>query len=418
MRKSFRALAATAATGTFLLAACSTTPSGAANKSSKSSTKAPIKIALLDSTTGPAGPQYARAAQGFLARVELQNAKGGVNGHKIDPIVVNDAGQFTQEQSIVQGAVETKGAFGIVSVTPFMFAAYRWLTQNGIPVTGASSDGPEWATSKSTNMFASDTGGITPKSQQSTALSKAFVKVGGKKASVATLGYSISPLSSQAAKGAAIVAKKAGLEAPYVNTSITFGATDFTSEALAIKQSGANVVVPEMDANSNFALIQELKNAGAKTTGLLATGLTPTAVKTAAWTALQGSYFLQAFQPSQLDTKATKAVQAALQKYQHVPTSTFPDWVVYESWLGATAMIKGLQLAGSNLTRSNVIAKMRKVTSFDGGGLLAHSIDWATILKKPGPSCFYLVKATKSGFSPVGTKPLCGTVVPGSGSGS
>lgn len=415
MRLPIRAVAVMAATGVLLLAVSGTTPAGAATKSS---TKAPITIALLDSTTGPAGPQYARAPEGFLARIALQNAEGGVDGHKLVPVVVNDAGQFTQETSIVQSAVETKGAFGVVSVTPFMFEAYRWLQQQGIPVTGSSSDGPEWSEPQNDNMFASDTGNITPESKADTAVAKLFVDAAGKHASVAALGYSISPLSSQAAKDAAASAKHAGLQAPYLNTSVTFGATAFTTEALAIKQSGANVVVPEMDANSNFALIQDLKNAGAKFTGVLATGLEPTIVGSSSWAGLQGMYFFQAWVPTQLHTAATTAFQAALLKYEHVPTKTFPDYAVYESWLGADLMIEGLKLDGPNPTRTGVIAKLRKVTDYDGAGLLSHPIDYATLMKKPGPTCLYALKAATSGFTPVDTTPICGTVIPGTGTGS
>ena len=163
----------------------------------------------------------------------------GVNGHKINGVVVNDAGNYTEESSIVQGAVQTKGAIGIVSVTPFMFEAYRWLQQNHIPVTGASSDGPEWGQPQNTNMFPSDTPAVQPNSPATAALSKLMKLVGAK--NVASLGYSISPLSSQAAKNFAASAEYVHIKAPYVNTSVTFGATDFTSEALAIKNAGSQL---------------------------------------------------------------------------------------------------------------------------------------------------------------------------------
>lgn len=418
MRKPVQALAVAAATGTLFLGAWSATPAGAAHKSSKSSTKAPIKIALIDSTTGVAGPQYVKAPSGFLARIAEQNAKGGVHGHKIDPIVINDAGHFTAETSIMQSAVETKGAFGIVGVTPFMFAGYRWLQQNHIPVTGATSDGPEWFEPQNTNMFGSDTGGGTANFAAQTTTYKLFKMIGGKKASIASLGYGVSPSSSQAAKNDAIAAKYAGLSAPYLNTSVTFGSTNFTSEALQIKQSGANIVVPAMDGNSNFALIQDLKNAGAKVTGALVTGLEPTVVGSPSWTALQGSYFYQVWVPAQLHTKATKNFQSALKKYEHIPTKTFPDWAQYESWLGADLMIKGLELDGPNPTRAGVIAKLRKLKKYTGGGLIPKPIDYQTIQHHAGPSCLYVLKAVKSGFTPL-KKPICGSkIIPGTGTSS
>jgi ABC-type branched-subunit amino acid transport system substrate-binding protein len=353
MRKPMRAMLAATTVATSVLAGVTiaTVDAGA-------STKAPITIAEIVSTTGPAGAEYARAAQGFQARVALANASGGIDGHKINGVVVNDGGNYTEETSIVQGAVQTKGAIGIVSVTPFMFESYRWLQQNHIPVTGASSDGPEWGTPKNTNMFPSDTPAVQPNSPATAALSKLLKLIGAK--SVASLGYSISPLSSQAAKNFAASAKYVNIKAPYVNTTVTFGATDFSSEALAVKASGATVVAPSMDDNSNFALLQDLRNAGSKAKGMLATGLEPTAIGSSAWPALQGSYFFQVWKPSQLKTRANIAMQAALKKYEHVPTKTFPDWAVYEGWNGATLMIKGLQLAGPKATSQSIISKLQR----------------------------------------------------------
>jgi ABC-type branched-subunit amino acid transport system substrate-binding protein len=262
-------------------------------------------------------------------------------------------------------------------------------------------------------MFPSDTAAVQPNSPATTALSKLMKAVKAK--SVASVGYSISPLSSQAAKNFAASAEYVHIKAPYVNTSVTFGATDFTSEALAIKSSGATYVAPSMDDNSNFALLQDLRNAGSKAKGILATGLEPTAPPSAAWPALQGSYFIQVWAPSQLKTKTNTAMQAALKKYEHVPTKTFPDWAVYEGWGGATLMIKGLLLSGSNPTSSGVISHLRKVTNFTVNNLLAVPINYTTIMKTYGPSCLYVVKAVQSGFSPVSAKAICGTAIPGTG---
>jgi len=416
VRSSVRAAIAAAVSSTVVLGLCSVT----AGASTSSSSKSPITIALISSTTGVAGPQYVNSPKGFMARVALQNAQGGIDGHHLNGVVINDAGNYTQESSIVQGAVQTHGAVGVISATPFMFEAYRWLQQNHIPVTGSSADGGEWGTPKNTNMFPSDDGFQTPNSPATAALSTLMKTVGGK--SVASLGYSISPLSSQAAKNYTAEAKHAGLKAPYLNTAVTFGATDFTSEALAIKKAGANLVTPSLDGNSNFALLQDLRNAGSSAKGMLATGIEPTVIGSSSWTALQGSYFFEVWQPTQLNTKSTTAFQSALKKYEGVPTKTFPDWSMYESWLGATLMIKGLLLdtsSGSAPTSQGVISKLRGVTNFTGNGLLSHLINYKALAKKQyGPTCIYYLKAEKSGFVPQNTTPICGTAIPGTGTNS
>lgn len=104
---------------------------------------APIKLVLITSQTGPAGPEYSTAHLGFLARIALQNAQGGINGRKIEPIVINDQTSPTDVVIAAQDAI-SKGALGIVAVTPVFFAAAKYPQQAGVPVTGSYSDGPEW----------------------------------------------------------------------------------------------------------------------------------------------------------------------------------------------------------------------------------------------------------------------------------
>src|ERR1035437_8320101 len=70
-----------------------------------SGSKSPIKIALITSETGIAAAEFQTSPQGFLARIDLQNADGGVNGHKTVPIVINDQGSLTTVATAVQQAI-------------------------------------------------------------------------------------------------------------------------------------------------------------------------------------------------------------------------------------------------------------------------------------------------------------------------
>ena len=58
----------------------------AADPASASTAKAPITIALITSLTGPAATEFASDPSGFLARIDLQNANGGIDGHKLVPL--------------------------------------------------------------------------------------------------------------------------------------------------------------------------------------------------------------------------------------------------------------------------------------------------------------------------------------------
>jgi branched-chain amino acid transport system substrate-binding protein len=382
---------------------------------SKQSSGSPITVALVTSLTGVAGPEFKDTPKGFLARIALQNANGGVNGHKLNPVVIDDGGNISQETTTMQDAIQTKGAFGIVSVTPFMFAGYRYLQQHGIPVTGGSFDGPEWGQQPNTNMFAADTGSVNPTYPANSGAGLFMKKYGG--TSSASVGYGISPSSAQSAKNFASSAKHSGLKAPYVNTSIPFGGVDFTATSLAIKQTGADTVYGSMDNNSNFALVQELKNADTRTKIVtFPTGLEPDIVNSPSWQSVQGVYFSDGFVPTQLNTPATQAFQDALQKYSGMAKSDFPTFNIYEGWLGADLFIKGLQQAGSNPSRSAFITNLRGLTSYNGGGLLPQSYNYSTIFGHDSPStCTYYLQAKATNFQLVSNQPICGSDIPGTG---
>ena len=128
----------------------------------------------------------------------MQNAQGGVNGHKLVPLVIDDQTNPTEIATAVQSAI-SKGAFGIVSQSPLMFLAAKYPQQAGLPVTGTYDDGPEWGQQPYTNMFASDNGSVDPKYPVNTQLGDLFKKLGG--TVLGAYGYSISPSSSRAAIG-------------------------------------------------------------------------------------------------------------------------------------------------------------------------------------------------------------------------
>jgi branched-chain amino acid transport system substrate-binding protein len=93
-------------------------------------------LALVTSLTGPSAPETANSPAGFLARIDLQNAEGGVDGHRLVPLVLDDQTSTTQVATAVQNAL-SKGAFGIVSATPLFFLAAKYPQEQGVPVTGS-----------------------------------------------------------------------------------------------------------------------------------------------------------------------------------------------------------------------------------------------------------------------------------------
>ena len=167
----------------------------AATPTAATASATPITIAYITSVTGEGASEDGTSPGAFKARIDLQNAEGGVNGHKIVPLVIDDQTSPTAIATAVQEA-DSK-ALAIVSQSPLFFLAAKYPQQAGVPVTGSYSDGPEWGEQPYTNMFAADVGSLNPKYPVTT-LAGNFLKAHGAKV-LGTYGYGISPSSSRAA---------------------------------------------------------------------------------------------------------------------------------------------------------------------------------------------------------------------------
>jgi branched-chain amino acid transport system substrate-binding protein len=386
------------------LAMVATTPTPA------SASPAPITIAYITDLTGPGGAENSTSPAGFEARLALQNAQGGVNGHKLVPLVIDDQTSPSQIATAVQEA-DSK-AFGIVSQSPLFFLAAKYPNQQGVPVTGSYDDGPEWGTQPNTNMFASDEGSVNPKYPVNTQIGNFIKSHGG--TVLGAYGYGISPSSARAAVQNADSFKHAGGKVGVLDTSIPFGSVAFTSTALTAKQNGVNAIVPGMDSNSNYALATALKQAGVKFKALFATGYEPDLINSPAWGAVQGDYFLSLFRPWDLPNAGTQQMQAAMEKYAHLTPSQFANFGQEEAWAGADLMIKGLQMAGPNASQSTVIKDLRSLKSYNDNGMLPQSINYSTIFGHDLPQqCTWVMQAGKNGFTPVSSSPVCGTDIAG-----
>jgi branched-chain amino acid transport system substrate-binding protein len=116
------------------------------------SSKSPIIIGYITDETGAASSTYINAVQGAQARIDAQNAVGGVNGHKLELVAEDDQSTPTGNSTAAHLLV-SKGAFGIIEDNSGAFGSSTYLHQEGIPVVGASVDGPEWGEQPNTNMF-------------------------------------------------------------------------------------------------------------------------------------------------------------------------------------------------------------------------------------------------------------------------
>ena len=81
-------------------------------------------------------------------------------------------------------------------------------------------------------------------------------------------------------------------------------------------------------------------------------------------------------------------------------------------------MIQGLQMAGPNPTRANVIKQLRSIKNYSANGLLPNPINYSTIFgHDPAKQCVWILRATKNGFV-TNPQTVCGTDIQGTSTGN
>ncbi|HLG67942.1 MAG TPA: ABC transporter substrate-binding protein [Acidimicrobiales bacterium] len=369
-----------------------------------------VIVGMLTSVTGPNASAYPGAVAGTKARLDLQNAEGGVHGRRIDLVVGDDQSTLSSVVPAVENMVANQHAFAILAETGLFFLAAHYLQQNGVPVVGSSADGSEWYIKPYTNMFS-----FSPSTRGYPAYSgtAAFMKARGV-TNVASLGYGISPSSAAAARGFALSAEKEGMKVGYLDTSVPFAGVNVTTDVLAMTKAHVNGLYLPLAFDTNLAMILGAKQAGLdlkvalSATGYGSTLLSqPTAVQ-----AMQGAYFSVSQTPVELKTPATRVEQAALERYAHF--TGVPDFGYTIGWLSADLFVKGLEVAGRNPTRQSFMTALRKVTHYDAGGLLPQAVDLSKAFgNPPRTTCGYIVRLEGRSFVPTPSdgKPVCGTIV-------
>lgn len=359
--------------------------------------------------TGPGSNTTATAVQGVKAGIGV----AGKEGYHFKYVLADTGTSLSGALAAAQKLVDQDHAFAVVATSTVTFAAAPWLAAHHIPVVGANWDGLEWNADK--NMFS--VFGTTDYTKPSTTQGLVLKRLGV--TNLGDLGYGIVPSSSDGTKGIRISAEQAGLKVGYFNPEFPFGSTNVGPEVLAMKQAGVNGYMGNVLTNTNFALIEGLRQEGVHLKApLLAVGYGGDLVGggPGAEQAAQGVYFMSTYEPVEMHTAATEALQNALKTYAGVTSD--PTDAEYIAYASIDALVKGLQLAGKHPTQSSFITALDGVGNYNAAGLYgSHSIsfrpadrgkvagadncDWITVFQG---STFHLVP---------GMDPICGQTITG-----
>jgi branched-chain amino acid transport system substrate-binding protein len=397
MRKSSKRLALVAV---IALGALTVGVAGTAHAADPGVTDKAVTIGYLYSGTGVAGSTYKDAGKACEARVKRQNAQGGVNGRKINAIIVDDKSSG-ENLTATKDLIDNKHVFAIVNNSSFGFLSYRTMLENKVPMIGSGADGDYYGKPGNESIF-SATGAPFGVDITVDSFARILKSLGVKK--VAAVAYGASPSSANTTKLVQQYAVPSqGMEAAYTNTAVDFGSTDVGPIALGIKNSGADGAFLPLVESTNFAILQSLQQNGVKLKGMvLPTGYGQALLDSPVLSSVTPNVvFTTGTAPVELETKSTKQLQSDLKKYAGL--TGVPNFGTTSGYLTCDLMILGLEHAGKTPTRDGFVAGLRKVGSWDGGGLLCGPVDISAehYGKYPRNSCTYAVRVKDGKFVPL-----------------
>jgi len=390
------------------------TAASAQSSSAPGVSKDSITLGFIWSGTGAAAPNFQDSADACKARVEAQNAKGGVNGRKIDLQTVDDKSSGANLTG-AKDLVENRHAFAVVNNSSFAFLSYRYLQGAGEPLIGGGFDGNYYSQKGNENIISAGGNGSPPPAgiifTNGTNVAK---QLGATK--IGSVGYGVSPASTGVAKDTQKYAAKAsGLEPVYLNTTVDFGSTDVGPIVLGLKNAGADAVYLPLDGNTNLAIAQGLQQAGVKMKAvLMASGYGQAMLDSPITKTLNSADVVsQVYKPAELASDpAVKQFRANLKKYGGI--TGVPDYGAYTGYIGCDLAITGIEQAGKNPTQKGFIDGLHKLGTYNGANLTCAPVDISltNFGKTPVNSCQYFVTFKNGKFVVMNNgKPIIGKLV-------
>ena len=338
-------------------AACAATPGV---------TPTTITMGWIGSKSGPAATTFIGASQGAQLRVDQENAKGGINGRKIKLNIYDDATNPSQQVAQVQKALG-EGVFGLTSTTSTV-SMYPTLKENKIPVTGFSN--PAFGTDINAFGDAGATTSAVPTLATNLVLEK-MKQQGATK--IAIINHATASAAASQNALANLVPLMGGMTVALRIADSPAGAHDATSEALRIKNSGADSVNYSGYVDGAISLAQALKQQGVNLKSFAVAGLSDPAVLKTANGALDGALGqTYGTAPVGVNVRAVKTFASAMKAAGINPYAPAAPL----GYVGADLFIKGLKVAGKCPTRESFITNLRKVTSYDGAGMLPGKVSF------------------------------------------
>lgn len=318
-----------------------------------------IKLGLIYPDSGPPDivSTFGGTRSGVEARIDLQNAQGGVHGRKIDLTWRDDQAYAPTFAAVAHDLVDTQQVFGLIAQSIVVSDSAAWLNVRNVPVTGAATTA-DWTRYPNFfhfgNLFnpgAVSTFGDYVRSQGGT---KALIVADPTFEVFQNLDAKIAP-SLRSADVAVL-------------GTVSYAGISPTRVAEQLKSSGADALVAAAPTSAVLDIYTAARKLGVKLDVVLGSSIDNGGMVAQRGSETAGLSFLSSFAP--VNSPAMLSYDKAVHTY--APQLADPyDELALDGYVAADEMIQGLQRAGACPTREAFIKNLRQLTAFTGGGLIA-----------------------------------------------
>ncbi len=402
-------VAASTVLGTAVLAAgCSSSSSSPTTTAGSSSTTtastgastptgSTINIGAISTLTGPIASDFNGLAYGAQAYFNMINSQGGANGHKISLTWnLDDGGQPSQFNQLTHTLIDQDHAFAVL-VASYWFTP-NYYVETKTPTYGYNVSG-NW--SPQPNLFGA--GGNSLQCYTCGVPTYAFLAKQLHSKGIAVISYGPAITSSyNACNAAATELQKNGYNVSYVDVGAQLGGS-YSSAVQKMQQTGTDLVVSCMQESDNITMARDIQQYGANIKQLWLNGYDQPLLNQYS-SLMQGVYFNLSgnvpYETVQYGNAYPGMVTYINEMNKYEPSFTY-NLVALQGWEAASLLVKGIKLAGNNLTQANLIAVTNQITADDSAGLSTVT-NWTTAhttVTYPLCSAFVQVRGTK--FVPV-----------------
>ncbi|MFJ8666984.1 ABC transporter substrate-binding protein [Streptomyces sp. NPDC093600] len=230
----------------------------------------PLRVGIISSATSPVGGDaFTGPRDGARAWFEALNARGGLNGRRVEVVTCDDGGSGVGNNACVHRLVREREVFALVATTALEYAGAPQVAKAGVPDIGGQPLTPAYDTYP--HLY-----GIYGSSAPRTGASPGWggVLYGGTEVyrwfrsehgarTAAVVAY------NQAASAAYARLVAAGLRAEgyrVVHEQVDFALPNFRAVAADLKAQGADLVFDALDTHGNARLCEAMDAVGVRVT--------------------------------------------------------------------------------------------------------------------------------------------------------